>query len=81
MSTSGKAAMVFSVPSAVLLSAARGRNRASGRLWLSWAMAEETVPSLRPLMMTRAPSAASVSAMARPMPPEEAVTRASLLWS
>src|SRR5207247_7054299 len=45
------------------------------------AMASVTRASLRPLTTTRAPSAASALAMAKPIPAVEPVTSASLLSS
>ena len=72
MSTSGNARTVSAAPSAVPLSATSGSPAPIASI------ARETVSSLRPLTMTRAPSRASDVAIAWPIPAVEAVTSAVL---
>ena len=78
IATSGKRSVASSTPSG---GAEVGGERLQLRRGMGWAMAataSATRASVRPLTMTRAPSAASALAMARPMPAVEPVTSASL---
>src|SRR6266446_713472 len=81
MSTPGKRRVASIEASALARSSARGSSVAEGTAARMAASASVTRFSLRPLRMTRAPSAARPLAIAKPMPAVEPVTRASLSWS
>src|SRR6476660_8376298 len=78
MSTEGSSAIVVSHPAAVPLSATSAMRSASGSAARMPASALSTFCLVRPLTATFAPSAASERAMASPIPPDDAVTSATL---
>src|SRR5258705_11337830 len=80
-STLGKRLIVSFAASAVERSRASASSLADGTPSRMAAIASATRASLRPLMITRAPSAASSLAMAKPMPAVEPLTSASLSLS
>ncbi len=73
--------MVCAAASALDKSSASPSSFAVGTFARMEAMASFTRASLRPLTMTRVPSAASALAMAKPIPAVEPLTRASLFSS
>src|SRR5918998_6821030 len=77
-SSSGNARIVASAPSAVPLSDTTDAKSPFGTSSRRPASAASTVSGLRPLTATVAPSPASEAAIARPIPPVEAVTSARL---
>src|SRR5207302_1164775 len=80
-SACGNAAITLAQPAAVLRSAATPSTWASETVLRNLASAVSTRAGVRPLMITWAPSRASASAAANPIPAVEPVTRASVALS
>ncbi|MNT61130.1 hypothetical protein D3C72_1987510 [compost metagenome] len=81
MSTSGCAAQTEAAPSAVARSAWTVLTCAPGALPDRVCAARASLSALRPCSTTCAPASASPMAMASPMPPDDPVTSAFLLFS